>query len=136
MTSEFTIAVHALVFLNHKQAVYSSDGVAANVCTNPARIRKVMSCLKKAGLIETKEGIDGGYSFTKDPNTVTLDMVAGALNITFVSASWKTGDPHQQCLIASGMDGIMTGIYEDLDRCCRERLKQMTIADIDRQIFG
>ena len=52
MTSEFTIAVHALVFLNHKGTVFSSEGLAANVCTNAARIRKVMAKLKKADLVK------------------------------------------------------------------------------------
>ena len=58
MTSEFTIAVHALVFLSHKGTYYSSEGLADNVCTNAARIRKVMAKLKKADLIKTKEGAD------------------------------------------------------------------------------
>ena len=72
MTSEFTIAVHALVFLNHKKESKSSEELAKNVCTHPARIRKVMARLKKAGLVKTKEGIDGGYSFDLDPGCVTL----------------------------------------------------------------
>ena len=61
MTGEFAIAVHALVYLNHKKEVLSSDELAANVCTNPARVRKVMAKLKKAGLLSTKEGAEGGY---------------------------------------------------------------------------
>ena len=48
MTSEFSIAVHALVFLNHKGTVYSSEGLAENICTNAARIRKIMVKLKKS----------------------------------------------------------------------------------------
>ena len=51
MTSEFAIAVHALVFLEHKGIVISSEELAKNVCTNPARIRKVMAKLKRADLI-------------------------------------------------------------------------------------
>ena len=47
MTSEFAIAVHALVYLNHKQETLASEELAKNVCTNPARIRKVMAKLKK-----------------------------------------------------------------------------------------
>ena len=43
MTSEFTIAVHALVFLNHKGETLDSETLAENVCTNPVRIRKVMA---------------------------------------------------------------------------------------------
>lgn len=77
MTSEFTIAVHALVFLNHKATVYSSEGLAENVCTNPARIRKVMAKLKKADLVKTKEGVDGGYLFHRDSREINLTMVAG-----------------------------------------------------------
>lgn len=136
MTSEFTVAVHALVFLNHRQDIQSSESVAKNVCTNPARIRKVLSRLKKAGLVDTKEGIDGGYHFSGDPASVTLRMVADALEVSFVSASWKTGDPHMNCLIASGMERVMSGIYQELDEGCRDRLGRITIADIDRQLFG
>ncbi|MFR5902988.1 MAG: transcriptional regulator, partial [Neglectibacter timonensis] len=35
MTSEFTIAVHALVYLNHKAQLLSSEALAKNICTNP-----------------------------------------------------------------------------------------------------
>ena len=135
MTSEFTVAVHALVFLNHRQSTQSSEAVAENVCTNPARVRKVLSCLKKAGLVETKDGIDGGYHFTGNAEAVSLRMVADALNAAFVSASWRSGNPDMDCLIASGMDGVMSSIYRELDESCRVRLEQISIADIDRQIF-
>lgn len=136
MTSEFTVAVHALVFLNHKQETRSSEAVAENVCTNPARVRKVMSRLKKAGLVETKEGVDGGYHFSKDANTVNLRMIADALEVSFVSPSWRSGNPNMKCLIASGMDGVLSNIYQELDESCRARLEGITIADIDKQIFG
>ena len=76
MNSEFTIAVHALVFLNHKRESVSSDKLAANICTNPARVRKIMGKLKKKGLISTKEGVVGGYLFDLDPSKVTLMMSA------------------------------------------------------------
>ena len=54
MTSEFAIAVHALVYLNHKQETLASVELAKNVCTNPARIRKVMAKLKKKNAISCK----------------------------------------------------------------------------------
>lgn len=47
MNSSFSIAVHALVYLNHMEKVLSSEELARNVCTNPVLIRKVMSKLKK-----------------------------------------------------------------------------------------
>lgn len=135
VTSEFTIAVHALVFLNHKAAVYSSEGLANNVCTNAARIRKVMAKLKKADLVKTKEGVDGGYMFHRDSKDVNLAMIADALQTPFVTVSWKSGNPHLSCLISSGMAGVMDELYGDLDQCCRERLSHITIADLDKKIF-
>lgn len=135
MTGEFGIGVHALVFLNHKAVTLSSEALAENICTNPARVRKVMAKLKKAGLVETKEGADGGYLFTLPPEEVSLAQVSAALEVRFVSVSWKSGDTDMECLVASGMGGIMDGIYRDLNQLCQERLRKITIADIDAKIF-
>ncbi len=136
MTSEFTIAVHSLVFLNHKATVCSSDELAVNVCTNPARIRKVMAKLKKADLVKTKEGSEGGYLFCHKSEDIDLRMIADALQTPFVSASWKSGDPCMSCLIASGMAGVMDELYGELDERCRQRLSEITIQDLDTKIFG
>lgn len=136
MTSEFAIAVHALVFLNHKKTVVSSEMVAENVCTNPTRVRKVLSRLKKAGMVRTKEGIDGGYLFCADAAQVDLCSIADILEVSFVSASWKSGNSDMKCMIASGMAEILDGIYYKLDQKCRNELKNVTIADLDQQIFG
>lgn len=135
MTGEFTIAVHALVYLNHKKKIISSDALAKNVCTHPARIRKVMAKLKKAGLLITKEGAEGGYLFTLDPNKVTLRIVNEAIGEPMVAASWHSGRSDMECLIASGMASVMDGIYADLDNACCRQLEKITIADIDSMIF-
>ena len=136
MTSEFAIAVHALVYLNHKGETVSSEALAENICTNPARVRKVMAKLKKAGLVATQEGVDGGYHFIKAPAEVTLRRIDEAVDVRLVSACWKPGDREKACLVASGMGDIMDDIYSDLDELCRRRLGEITIADIDRKIFG
>lgn len=135
MTSEFAIAVHALVYLNHRQETVSSETLASNVCTNPARVRKVMAKLKKAGIITTKEGLEGGYHFEKDSSSVNLREICDALEVDFVSASWKSGDKDMKCMIASGMAAIMDDIYGDLDELCRKRLESITIATIEQEIF-
>ena len=54
----------------------------------------------------------------------------------FVEARWHSGDADKECLVASGMGGIMDDVFADLDECCRERLKRVTVASIDGRIFG
>ncbi len=135
MTSEFAIAVHALVFLNHKGETLSSDALADNVCTNPARIRKVMAPLRSAGLVGTREGVKGGYYMIRPANQLTLAQIRHALHTPLIKASWKTGSIDKECLVASGMAGVMDGIYGELNELCCQHLEHITIQDIDNQIF-
>ena len=136
MTSDYCVAVHALVYLNHKAKVLSSEELAENICTNPARVRKDMAKLKKAGFVKTKEGSEGGYLFDQDADRVTLDQIAQALEIRFVDTAWKSGDTDMKCLVASGMAGLMDEIFDDLNEQCRKRLKEITIGTLDHRIFG
>ncbi len=136
MNSDFCVAVHGLVYLNHKACVLSSEELADNICTNPVRVRKVMAKLKKAGMVETREGTEGGYRICKAPGEVSLAQVADALEVCFVSTNWSSGNIDKPCLVSSGMAAIMGGIFRQLDESCRQRLEQITIADIDGYIFG
>ena len=135
MTSEFGIAVHAMVFLHHKGDMVSSEVLAENICTNPARVRKVMAQLKRAGLVETHEGAVGGYRFEGSADTVTLCDIAQAVGAAFVSASWRSGDVDKPCLVASGMGALMDEVYTGLDALCKERLQSVTVAALEARLF-
>ena len=39
MTAEFALAVHGLVYLYHRGEMVTSEELAQNICTNPARVR-------------------------------------------------------------------------------------------------
>ena len=135
MNGLFCVAVHALIYLDKRGCMLSSEELAANICTNPARVRKVMARRKKAGLVATKTGNDGGYHLLCDPGEVTLDQVADALDVRFVEPAWHSGSGVDcVCLVASGMAGVMDGLFDDLDRRCRERLTQLTLSDLEKQL--
>ena len=135
MNSEFNVAVHALVYLDHKGDFVSSEELADNICTNPARVRKILSRLKQAGLVEAREGSVGGFRFIGDARAVTRAEVAEALKTRFVSTNWRSGDVDKECLVSSGMGRMMDGIMEELNAGCYELMKKRTIAGIEEQIF-
>ncbi len=128
MNSAFCVAVHALICLNRRQEQLSSEELARSICTNPARVRKIMAGLKRAGLVETKEGNEGGYRFVGDP-------VARALEVRFVSTNWRGGGVDQPCLEASGMSEVMDGLLEELDQGCRSRLSEISLAELDSRLY-
>ncbi|MDO4275983.1 MAG: Rrf2 family transcriptional regulator [Eubacteriales bacterium] len=135
MNSDFIVAVHAMVYLHHKAETLSSEVLAANVCTNPARIRRVMSKLKKAGLVETKEGrLDGGYSYEKTKR-VTLGEISEALDVRFAETNWHSGNEDLPCQVASGMAGYIDSLYGTINEQCREYLDGITVADVEKELF-
>ena len=137
MTSDFSVAVHALVYLGHQNATVSSEALGENVCTHPARIRKVMARLVKAGMACAHEGkAGGGYALANDASSITLGAVLKALGGNVVAACWKPGSTHNQCAISSGMAAVLDGLYSRLDAHCMDDLECITIRDIEDQIFS
>ena len=125
MNGDHSLAVHALVYLDHRATHLPSQILAENICTNAARVRKVMRPLASAGLIATKEGAEGGYALARP-----------AAEITFVKVNWTPGDVHEDCLVSSSMGAVMNDIYAGLNRTCLEQLEHTTIHDITEQIFS
>ena len=136
MSGIFTIAVHALVYLNHRQATLSSEELSENICTNPARVRKVMAMLHRAGLVVVRPGKHGGYRFALDPSGVTLLRICKAVETPPVPAGWRSGEIDAPCLVASGMAGVMEQVRDSLNAACYERLSSITVAGIDHILFG
>ena len=112
MTSEFAIAVHALVFLDRSNATIASEELADNVCTNPVCIRRVMGKLKKAGLIETREGMGGGYRIAKANSDITLRQISDA----------------------SGMSVVMDELVTEMNRSCNDYLERITIQKVEERL--
>ena len=136
MTSDLTVAIHAAVYLAHKNAPQSSDELAANICTHPVRVRKLMAALCRAGIAVSQEGSEGGYRLNHDPHHITLRQITEALNVALVESKWQSGDPEMTCLVASGMAKEMDKIYHQLNEQCLESLNRLTLWDLLQNLFA
>ena len=135
MTSDFAIAVHALVYLNRHRETISSEQLAQNVCTHPVRIRRVLAKLRKSGLAAAQEGFHGGFRFVLEADEISLQQIAQALCEKAVDIRVRTGDLDMDCAIASGMAAVMDGIYAQMNQACSAVLQSITLRDIDQKIF-
>ncbi|MBO9600138.1 MAG: Rrf2 family transcriptional regulator [Cohnella sp.] len=135
MNSEFIIAVHGLVLLAHRpDGMASSEEIAGNVCTNPARVRKVMSVLRKNGYIETREGSGGGYRLVADPQSITLADVYRTLAAGSLAPSWCSGNPEMDCVVGSNMQDVMNAVFCGADQQLAAYLETITIGRMLSQI--
>lgn len=74
INTRFTVAVHLMALLaitRNKGQTVTSEILASSVGTNPVVIRQMMSCLKKAGLLVTRNGVPGG-ELTKAEEDISL----------------------------------------------------------------
>lgn len=74
MNNQLTIAAHILAVLAHHKndGAVTSDVLADGFGTNPVVIRRVLSQLKKAGLIASRRGAGGGSILAKPAEQITL----------------------------------------------------------------
>ena len=128
MNSDLVVAVHALVLLHHRKELLSSQVIAQNACTNPARVRRVMLTLKNAGLVEAHRGQAGGGYSLQNGEELTLGQVAKAFGGGLVSIKWHSGDPKSPCGVCSGMGEYMDGIFSHLNNLCLCYLDGITVA--------
>jgi DNA-binding IscR family transcriptional regulator len=135
MTAEFPLAVHALVYLRHTGRLTSSGELADNICTNPARVRKVLSKLHRAGLVEARQGKGSGYLAPAGTDGVTLAAILSALEEVPISMNWRSGDLDRECLVSSGMGAVMDGLYGEMNEQCTAWLRTVTIGSVSDQIF-
>lgn len=135
MNSEFTIAVHSLVFLAHlPDHMATSEEIAVNVSTHSARIRKVMGFLRKAGYVSTKEGIGGGFILSCNPDEVTLGEIYRLTCQGSLKPSWCSGDENKPCVISSKMDLLMGKVFMDAEKQMEIYFDGHTIGSMLEQI--
>lgn len=134
MTSDFNIAVHALVYLaNHRDQLTSSDALAEFIGTHPVRIRRVMIKLKESGMVTTKAGISGGYHINEEKLPMTLADVAKTLLEDYIHVTWHNRDDRQK-VEQSELNDIIEHLFEKMNKACDDVLKRETIEKIASQM--
>ena len=80
LTSEY--AVRAVVMLAHlkKESLVGSKELAERAKVPPSYIPKLMQNLVKAGIVDSKRGVGGGFQLLKPPEKITIWDVVNAVD--------------------------------------------------------
>ena len=78
MDTKFSIALHILVYIEETENVVTSELLAKSVGTNASHIRKIITLLKDANIIESRQG-KKGMSLKVKSDKLTLDIVYSAV---------------------------------------------------------
>lgn len=129
MDTKFSVAVHALILISEAPAAINSDQMAASVGTNASYIRKILSLLKKAGIVDGHRGI-GGYSLTTAPEQITLLQIYQAvMEEPKIHLLDIHQNPSDQCIVGQHIRPVLTGLFTDAEDAFTRALAGKTLAD-------
>jgi Rrf2 family protein len=136
--SRLTIAAHTLVWIGLYQsqghAVATSEQIATSANTNPVVIRRLLGQLGKAGLVQSRRGLGAGWSLARELDSITLLDVYEAVESGPLFAMHRAA-PDPGCVVGSGIQPAMQGIYDSIENTLRDELARTTLADVLRDIL-
>lgn len=131
---QFSDAIHILTYIEiYKNTdLLSSEMIAKSVETNPANIRKIMSQLKKAGLIITQVG-KPNPTLAKSPEAITLLDVYKSIegNTNLIQIDPKT---NPNCIVGANIQAVLSEKYDALQKKVEEEMKEITLDSLIHQI--
>ncbi|MGF9698680.1 Rrf2 family transcriptional regulator [Paenibacillus sp. MABNR03] len=134
ISSRFSMAVHALSLIAVAPNECTGDFIASSVNTNPVIIRRIMSKLKQARLIEVRPGV-GGASLLKDPADITLLDVYRALEVAQDGELFNFHKhPNPNCPVGSTIERTLRAELIEAQTAMEQRLNRVTIQQMMDQV--
>ncbi len=116
----------ALASVYHKDERLSLKTFTDETGISPTYLEEIAATLRKANLIEGRQGPGGGYKLTRPPESITLENISTALEgkVMLVECqSSSTTCPHErQCKTKS--------VWNRLQRLIQDNLHSMTLKDV------
>ncbi|MFC3884168.1 RrF2 family transcriptional regulator [Bacillus songklensis] len=133
MNSDFSIAVHCIAFLATKpDQRATSEEIAHSVTIHPARLRKILSLLRKEGLLSSKEGIGGGFLLKEEPGNITLDKIFFLTSEGVLKP--KCPEANENCMVGKNLSVVLYHIFDGAEAYLMNYLKTISILDIINEI--
>ena len=113
----------------------TSDLIADSVGTNPVVIRRLLSQLKQAGLVESHAGPKGGFSLARPTDRIKLVDVYRATEEGSLF-HFHYSEPNQICPIGCTVQDALQGVCDEATASVEAVLGKKTIADLAQEMMA
>ena len=130
INTQFPVAVHILSALAYfSDDPLPSEIVAKSIGTNPVVVRRIMSRLRKKGLVDTKPGVKGGV-LTRDPGKITLLDVYNAVRTENDTLFDIHPGAHPDCPVGAHFFEAINKPLLSAQRTMEKELASYTLLDV------
>lgn len=132
ISSRFTVALHIFTCVEVFKDEYkvTSDFLAGSINTNPVIIRKILTQLKSAGLIEVARGT-GGITVTRPLNEITFYEVYEAIEPIENGDLFRFHEsPNPDCPVGRNIHALLDDKLKAIQNAMEAEMKRYTIEDL------
>lgn len=134
MDTRFSSAIHMLILISEAKTALTSEQIADSVGTNASYIRKISLSLKKAEIIESRQGISG-FRLLVPPDELSLYRIYQAVS---EADRVHVFDLHQnmndQCVVGKHIKPVLNNVFRAISDNAERELKIRTLADCIREM--
>ncbi|PWW05729.1 DNA-binding IscR family transcriptional regulator [Paenibacillus cellulosilyticus] len=136
ISSKFSVAIHILSLIDVHDGKITSERIAGSVNTNAVVIRRIMSLLSKAGLIESRPGVTG-IKLVRPLSEITLYDVYHAVELPENNVLFTVHqNTNVKCLVGRNIQHALTQPLLDAQRELEQSLAKTSVADITGTIVS
>ena len=131
--TRFATAIHIMTILgNNPEEWHTSDWLAGSINVNPVIIRKEISVLREAGLVESRKGKDGGCRVAKNTNDISISDIYRAVKNSEILGR-KNQNPNPKCEIGKEINQNLDILFSETDDLVVSFLKNKSLKSFIEQ---
>lgn len=133
--TRFSLSIHVMMTLAyHKDELVNSEFLAGVLKTNPTFVRKIVSRLVDAELVESFRGKGGGIRIAKSPADISLSCIYAAAVEEKCLVSTHKKPVMKSCPVSCCMDEILTDIVDGIEVSTKSYLAKMHLSDLLKKV--
>lgn len=112
----------------------TSDFIAASLNSHAALVRKELSALRNAGLVESREGKNGGSRLARPLEDIRLSEVFTLVKSDHIFG-FSPNDPNPACPVGRNINKALDTLFTGIDETVGRELYPITLAAFIQKHF-
>lgn len=131
--TRFATAIHIMTLLaRDPQEWLTSDWIAGSINVNPVIVRKELGHLKKAALVESRQGKDGGVRISKKAEDISVAEIYEAIKSAEILGK-KNQNPNPLCAVGKDINKNLNLLFSETDSLVQHFLSKKKLSDFTNQ---
>jgi len=110
----------------------TSEWIAGSININPVIVRKELIILKKFGLIESRQGKDGGARILKNAVEISITEIYEAVRNSEILGK-KNLNPNPKCTVGKDINKNLNVLFSETENVVQQFLMNKKLSDFMNQ---